>query len=112
MYNPPPPEGPAPGTDPGVARRMDSHRPEGVRSRQTSMWLVFAVLAAIVVVILAVSFNRTDTAEPTTTATKPAPDAGTATTGTATTEGTAGTGTSTGTDATPEATAPATTPTP
>jgi hypothetical protein len=87
------------------------------------MWLVFAVLAAIIVVILAVSFDRTP--DPATTAAEPAADgagepaattgtAGTADTGTATGGTTAGTGTeaTTGTGTTTDPAAPAATPVP
>ena len=50
MHNPPPPEG---------TRPVDGRAP-APRGRQTGMWLVLAVLAAIIIAILAFSFDRTE----------------------------------------------------
>ncbi|WP_374646000.1 hypothetical protein [Tabrizicola sp.] len=115
MHNPPPPEG---------TRPVDGRAP-APRGRQTGMWLVLAVLAAIIIAILAFSFDRTEPdpaiipAEPAAPATDGAATDGAAIDGAATdgaaTDGAATDGTATdgaapeGTGST-ETTPPATTP--
>lgn len=60
MFTPPPPE---------------AKRPSGIRDRQSGIWLVFAVVAAVVVVIIAFSFDRSEPTPDAPPADAAAPDA-------------------------------------
>lgn len=97
MHNPPPPEG---------TRPVDGRRVPAPRSRQTGMWLVLAVLAAIIIAILAFSFDRT---EPDPAIIPAEPPAAPATDGAAT-DGAATDGAATDGTGAPETAPPATTP--
>ncbi|MFC3085930.1 hypothetical protein [Tabrizicola soli] len=107
MHNPPPPEG---------TRPVDGRRVPAPRSRQTGMWLVLAVLAAIIIAILAFSFDRTEPDPAIIPAESPAAPAtdGAATDGAATdgaaTDGTATDGAAPEGTGAPETAPPATTP--
>lgn len=106
MHNPPPPEG---------TRPVDGRAP-APRGRQTGMWLVLAVLAAIIIAILAFSFDRTEPDPAIIPAESPAAPAtdGAATDGAATdgaaTDGTAADGAAPEGTGAPETAPPATTP--